>query len=320
MRVYEDIQCVDPSLHGGALSIGNFDGVHLGHQRILQRAVERAAESGGRVVAVTFEPHPVAILRPDAAPPRLTPWPEKARLLERAGADAVVCLRSDAGLLSMSAESFVRDLVVSGMRPRWIVEGPDFGFGRGRRGGISLLRDLSSEGGYRLDVVEPCRVVGQDGIERTVSSSAVRAALVEGAVDLAADYLGRPYRLFGAVVRGAGQGRILGFPTINLAVADQLIPAEGVYAGAAEIDGRPLPAAISVGRRPTFDGQGLVVEAFILDAGADWYERPAALEFRRRLRDQIRFDGPSALAEQIARDVAAVRALGEADATTGERV
>jgi riboflavin kinase/FMN adenylyltransferase len=317
VKVYEDLACIDDALRGAVLTVGNFDGVHLGHQRILRTARALAHLSSAKVVAMTFEPHPLAVLRPDQAPARLTPWDEKLRQLEHAGADAVVRLRAVPDILSLSAEDFVRQVLIRQIHPSYIVEGPDFGFGRNRQGNIETLRAMSPKGGFQVRVAEPYRLTLGEREHVIVSSTVIRERLSAGAVEHATTCLGRPYTLIGEVVRGAGEGGKLGFPTINLVVAaGQLIPAEGVYAGVAELaagPGRPDSrvtslAAISIGHRPTLGGKALVVEAFVLDKAGDWYGLAARLDLQRRLRDQQRFDSRQELTEQIARDVEAVRA------------
>ena len=326
MRVYEDLAAIDDAMRGAVMTVGNFDGVHLGHQRILRTAHALAQVSSAKVLAMTFEPHPLAILRPDRAPPRLTPWSEKLRQLARGGADAVVCLKVDRGILSLSAEDFVRQVLVRQIHPSYIVEGPDFGFGRDRQGDIATLSALSPKGGFQVHVVEPYRLTLDEREHVIVSSTVIRECVSEGRVEDAAACLGRSYALLGRVVHGEAQGRKLGFPTINLDVAQgQLLPGEGVYAGVAELcpadedggrteltGGPPVVrclAAISVGHRPTLGGRTLVVEAFLLDHRGDWYGDEVRLGLVARIRDQRKFDNQQMLVVQITKDVETVRRL-----------
>ncbi len=309
MKVYDGTNSIDASLRGAVLAVGNFDGVHLGHQRILRTAHALARVSSAAVVVMTLEPHPLAVLRPAEAPPRLTPWEEKCLQLERAGADAVIRLASNRSVLSLSAEAFVREILVERIHPSYIVEGPDFGFGRGRTGTVELLGQMAAKSGFQVRVAEPYRVTLGNGEHAVVSSTVIRKCLTSGQVEDAAACLGRPYSLLGRVVRGAGVGKKLGFPTINLAVQDQLLPAEGVYAGVTEIGTRRHAAAISIGRRPTLGGESLVVEAFVLDASGDCYDVPARLDVVQRLREQIKFESREALTDQVARDVERVRSV-----------
>lgn len=297
---------------GCILTIGNFDGVHLGHQAILSVCATRAGGSAP-VVAMTFDPHPIAVLAPDRAPEPLTSPRQRAELLCAAGATGVFLQTVDHAFLGLTAEAFVRDIVVARLMPRLIVEGPDFGFGRGRHGNISLLRDLGRVLGFDVEVVEPLRLPPDaEFAPALISSSGIREMLRAGTVECAARCLGRPYSVLGHVRRGEALGRTLGYPTINLGAVRQMVPGDGVYAGWATIRGQRFAAAISIGRRETFDGTARVVEAFLLDAAGDWYEQDVELEFLARLRDQHRFENAPALGEQIARDVESVRrALGQ---------
>jgi len=309
MNVYHGIDSVDDRLRGAVLTIGNFDGVHLGHQRICRTAHALARVSSAAVAAMTFEPHPINILRPAQAPPRLTPWEEKLRQLEHAGAEVVIRLNADAALLSLEAEEFVREIVVRRIHPSYVVEGPDFRFGRGRRGDAATLQALSARGGFQVHVVEPYRLTLPGREQIIVSSTAIREMLAAGAVEDAAACLGRPYRLVGTVVHGAAAGRHLGYPTINLDIGSQMMPGEGVYAGRAELAGLHRPAAISIGRRPTLGGKDLVAEAFILDESGEWYGQTARLELVARIRDQRKFASREELTRQITRDIERVREL-----------
>lgn len=307
MKVFDGVASVDPALRGAVLTVGNFDGVHLGHQRILRTARALAKVSSGAVIAMTFEPHPLTLLAPAHAPARLTPWDEKLRQLQAAGADAVVRLATDWPLLTLSAEDFVRDVLVKRIHPSYIVEGPSFGFGQGRGGDVQTLRKMSARGGFQVHVVAPYRLHLGERQQIVVCSTKIRQCLAAGEWAEAAACLGRPYSLLGTVVRGAGAGKKLGYPTINLDVSRQLIPAEGVYAGISTVAGHRRAAAVSIGRRPTLGGQSLVVEAFCLDDSGDWYGQPARIELLAFLRAQKRFESRDALTAQIARDIEIVR-------------
>ncbi|MBX3396016.1 MAG: bifunctional riboflavin kinase/FAD synthetase [Phycisphaerae bacterium] len=311
--IFHGVASIDPVFRGAVLAVGNFDGVHLGHQRILRTARALAHVSSAAVIAMTFEPHPVELLRPEQAPRRLSPWHEKARQLAAAGADAVVRLETDWPLLSLEAEEFVREILIKQIHPSYIVEGPDFGFGRGRKGNVETLRQLSPRGGFQVHVVEPFQIhIDGDDTPCLVSSTLIRKLLCAGDIPRATACLGRPYTLIGTIIRGAGEGKSLGFPTINIDFGEQLVPREGVYAGTAEIDGHGKPAAISIGYRPTLGGGGtLAVEAFILDDARDTYGRTARLDLTAFIREQRRFESREALSAQIARDVAEVRRLAE---------
>lgn len=288
------------------LTIGNFDGVHLAHRQLLEESARLAEAANVPVVVLTFEPHPLTVVAPDRAPKRLTTAREKLELLP-AAVNVVVVAKSEPPLLQLSAEQFVRDVVLSRFRPLHIVEGPTFGFGKGRQGTPELLAELCRPHGCEVHIVAPVRVTF-DGESLMVSSSLIRESLDAGAVEKAAACLGRRYALTGKIVKGARRGQTIGFPTINMEPGDLQIPAAGVYAGVAEIRNSRWATAINVGPTPTFGTTEIRIEAHLLDFSGDVYGESARIEFHRRLRGQQKFESPDALAAQLACDVAAVRA------------
>jgi len=301
---------VPQRLTGCALTIGNFDGVHLGHQRILNVARERARASGTALVAMTFEPPPDLVLRPQDPPKRLTPVDRKCRLLLDGGAGAVVIVEPTADLLSLTPEDFVQDVIIQQLAPWYVVEGPNFFFGRGRSGTIETLRTFGRRHCFEVDEVDALDVGLAEG-RRRVCSTLIRSLIAAGRVADAAHCLGRPYTLFGTVIAGEGRGRVLAFPTANLPVGEQVTPADGVYAGWAEIGDERFVTAISIGAKPTFhEDTPTAIEAFCLDADqARFYDQPMALRFLSRLRAQESFDGLESLQAQIEEDVRRVRQL-----------
>jgi len=307
LRVVHDLENLTPPLSRSVLTIGNFDGVHRAHQQLLAQAGLFAANTGGPVTVLTFEPHPLTIVAPHKAPPLLSTPDEKLRLLAEAGAEITVVARSDAALLSLEAERFVRDIIRKKFQPTHIVEGPSFGFGRGRRGNAELLRRLAAEFDCEVHIVQPITLQIDEGDTMLVSSSLIRRLIAEGEVRRAALCLGRPYALIGVVVEGERRGRTLGFPTVNMGRIEQLVPRHGVYAGRAMIDSQIHAAAISIGQSPTFAGQVERVEAHLLDFDDEVYGRPVRLEFHRFLRDQHKFESATLLVEQLRADVRAVR-------------
>ena len=287
-----------------ALTIGNFDGVHLGHAALIG-ACREAVGPSGQVVAVTFEPHPIAILRPADAQPRLATPGQRRAWLEAAGADVVETLPATRELLDLPPERFVSQLVER-HRPEVVVEGPDFRFGRSRTGTLATLRELGRAMGFRVMAIDAVETALVDGAIVRVSSSLVRWTLGAGRVVDAGLCLGRAYELEGAVVRGEQRGRTIGFPTANLDHGDRLLPADGVYAGHAILpDGRRVPAAISIGTKPTFAGTARVCEAHLVDhvLDLDDYGWTLRLTFERWMRDQLSFSSLEALVAQIGRDV-----------------
>lgn len=304
-----------------AITIGSFDGVHVGHAALVRAARERVGPAG-RCVALAFDPHPREILSPDAAPPRLTTFDQRRRFLLDLGADEVLRLETDRQLLGLSAEAFVRH-VVDEFAPVAIVEGDDFRFGRARQGGSDSLERLASVMGFESIVVREVDIELADQSIVRASSTLIRWLLEHGRIDDAARVLGRPYELSGTVVRGDRRGRSIGFPTANIDPAS-MTPARGVYAGIATLsDGREAPAAINVGRRPTFRGVETRVEAHLLglptsygsESAATWapiegldeYGWPIGLRLVAWLRDEVRFGSIDELRAQLARDVERAR-------------
>lgn len=304
------LDCVPDSLKGCVLSIGNFDGVHLGHQRIISQARRLADEQGLAMVAMTFEPPPDLVLRPADIPERLTDADTKCRLLAAAGAEYVVQADSRSGLLAMTADEFLADVIVGRFAPRVMVEGPDFFFGRDRGGDLDFLRRHGPAGGFTTIEVEPTTLDFADGVHR-VSSTLIRRFILEGNVADAARCMGRHYAMVGPVVSGQGQGRALQFPTANLDPGHQVIPAEGVYAGKADIDGQFYPAAVSIGNKPTLGPSPLTIEANLIGGAGNFYGRTMALSFFRRLREQRKFASVEELKRQISMDVINAREIYE---------
>jgi riboflavin kinase/FMN adenylyltransferase len=294
---------VSDALRGGAVAIGNFDGVHLGHAAIVRRLIERARGLSGPSVVFTFDPHPVRILRPEAAPPPLTWTDRKAELLGELGVDAMIAYPTDEDLLRLAPDEFFDRIIRRRLAAKALVEGPNFNFGRGRSGTIDVLRRLAQGAGIALDVVEPVVVDGD-----YVSSSRVRKLIAEGRIDEAGRMLTRPYRLRGMVRHGAARGMRLGFPTANLDAIDTLLPGAGVYAGRATSGTTGWPAAINVGPNPTFGEQHMKVEVHLIGFQGTLYGQPLEVDFVARLRDIQRFDNVEALKAQLERDIAAAAA------------
>jgi len=289
------------------VTIGKFDGVHVGHQALLRATREEAAERGTRAGVLTFDRHPTEVLRPDAAPPYLTPLPEKLRLLEAEGMDFCVVLRLADGVLTWTADEFVQRALVDCAGARAVVTGPDFQYGRGRQGTLETLRAAGADRGFTIRTLAPVVVAGA-----TVSSYAVRQALSAGDLPLAGAMLGRAYSVRGRVVSGRRLGRTLGFPTANLAFdIPTALPSHGIYAVTAAWDGETRPAVASLGVRPTVETgpAPVLLEVHLLDWSGDLYGKTLTVTFVHRLRDEERFDGLDALTAQIQRDADEARRL-----------
>lgn len=282
-------------------AIGNFDGVHLGHRKILAAAVEEARSAGASAAAITFDPHPEQFLCPARAPRMITPLAERLRLLAGAGIDAVLVLPFDAALAGLAARDFVRRILVAALRISSVHEGRNFRFGHGAKAGMRELAKMGEELGFAVRVHEAVRVRGLE-----VSSSAVRALVAAGDVRRARWMLGRPFAVFSTPARGRGIGTRLLVPTVNLAPVDGLLPAFGVYVTQLKVDGRAFQAVTNVGNRPTFGEASFAIESHILDFEPIALNEgtPIELEFLLRLRGEREWPSPEALKAQILKDVA----------------
>jgi riboflavin kinase/FMN adenylyltransferase len=292
------------ALRGGAVSVGNFDGVHQGHARIVERLIAAARRVQGPAVVFTFDPHPVRLLRPDQCPPPLTWTDRKAELLAELGVDAMIAYPTDEALLGFSAKRFFDDLLHARLSARALVEGPNFCFGRGREGTIDTLRQFTKEAGMTLEVVEALLIDGEP-----VSSSRIRRLIGAGEVNTARSMLTRPYRIRGMVTHGVGRGAKIGFPTANLEAIDTLLPAQGVYAGVAYRNGARYAAAMNLGNNPTFGEGAIKVEVHLIDYHGSLYGQPLEVEFLDRLRDVRPFESVDALKSQLDRDISATRQI-----------
>ena len=291
---------------GTVVTVGTFDGVHRGHWQLLERVRETAEAVGLPSVLVTFDPHPLAIVRPDHAPPLLTTPAEKIEVLAESGINYMVLLRFDKNLASWPPERFVREILIGRFAMRHLVIGHDHGFGRGRSGDVDTLRRLGAEEGFSVDVVDAV-----ESGDRAVSSSGIRAHLERGDVAAAGRALGRPYAIRATVVRGDGRGRSLGFPTANLRVAHpaKLIPAEGIYAARALLRDRAVDGVVHIGARPTFPGTEATVELYLFDFDEDLYGAELALTLCERIREVRRFADVESLISAIEEDVRTARAI-----------
>jgi len=297
---------------GTVVTVGSFDGVHRGHEAVLREIAERARMAGRHSVLVTFDPHPMAVVNPAAAPPLLTTGPERREILAQTGLDYAVLLRFDRALAAMPPEEFVRRILVRGCGMRELVIGHDHGFGQGRQGDVGLLERLGAELGFVVDVVPALEVDGH-----AVSSTGVRRAVAGGDLALAARLLGRPYFATGQVVPGDGRGRTIGVPTANLAGVppQKLLPPDGVYAVRVEWRGGHADGMMNQGARPTFRQAGRFLEVHLLDFAGDLYGEWLKVQWVARLRDVQRFSSPEALRAQLERDRSSARAALAAAAT-----
>ena len=284
------------------LTIGNFDGLHRGHKRVLRKVITRAREEGGTSVVVTFEPHPLKVLYPERAPALIQTRSQKRDILAHLGIEVLLEVPFTPEFGQGSAADFSR-LLAERLSPKEIYIGEDFRFGHNREGDITLLQSMQESLGYRASAFPKLRVDGAD-----VSSTRIRQLLLKGEMEQAVHLLGRPYIIEGAVEHGDGRGKGLGFPTANLAIENELVPAYGVYVVAVDV-GEPLllPGVANLGNRPTFGGGAVAVEVHLLRGGRDLYGRKVRVLFFRFLRPETRFDGVEKLKEAIAADVRAAQ-------------
>ena len=308
MRLLRSLDNLPPDLCRGAVSIGNFDGVHRGHARIIERLLAKAGEVDGPAVVFTFDPHPVRLLRPQEAPPPLTWTDRKAQLLGDLGVTAVIAYPTDEELLALSPPEFFDRIVRRRLAARAMVEGPNFFFGRARAGNVEVLGQLCQAASVSLEIVEPLVVAGQ-----FVSSSRVREAIAGGDIDQSRLLLTRPYRIRGMVTHGAGRGAKIGFPTANISAIDTLLPGQGVYAARALVPLGTWPAAVNVGPNPTFGEAALKVEVHLIGFDGSLYGQPLEVDFLARLRNIQPFASVEDLQRQLAADVAAAERIAQSE-------
>ena len=304
MQIFRQLQPVKQLFPNIVLTMGNFDGLHLGHKAILDKVRAIAGELGGTPAVFTFESHPLCLLNPANCPAQLTTLEERLSLFAQEGVKLTLCIPFTYELANLTAEQFLAQVVAEFIRPRQIVVGYDFAFGKNRRGDIHLLRQMQERYGYKVSQVEAVKVGGE-----TVCSTLIRQKIVSGEVSEARLLLGRPYGVSGQVVRGKQRGASLGFPTANLSRVTKQIPKPGVYAVSVEWAGKLYAGVANIGYQPTFGGDKLEIEVHLLDFKQDIYGENIILFFIERLRDEQAFTGPDQLKAQIAQDCSLARQI-----------
>jgi riboflavin kinase / FMN adenylyltransferase len=302
MKVFDDIETLRAHLSGPIATIGNFDGLHRGHQAIVGTVLERCRATGGSSLLITFEPHPLKVLAPERAPHMLTTRHQKLALIEATGLEFLLILAFTKELADVTAERFVTRYLAEGLGTREVYVGANFNFGRDRAGNAELLIRLCGELGIRAEQVPEVRY-----LDSPISSSRIRRAIQSGEVELARELLGRPYVVEGTVIHGESRGARLGFPTANLEARNELVPQDGVYVSEAVVDGVPHPAVTNIGGRPTFAGASYAVETHLLDVPGDLYGKALDIRFLARLRPELKFESPQALVAQVQKDVLRAR-------------
>ena len=314
MEVLRDVEACRRDGAGSVVTIGAYDGVHLGHQAVIAEVRHRAAVADLRSAVVTFDRHPASVVRPESAPRLLTDLEQKLELLAATGLDRALVITFDEKRSHEPAEEFVREVLVGCLDAKVVIGGEDFHFGHQRKGNVELLRSMGAELGFEVEGLSLVDASGSPaGLGARVSSTAIRHALGEGDLPAAVAMLGRPYEVRGIVAHGDKRGRELGFPTANVSVpGDILLPADGIYAGwLVRADGTVLPAALSLGRRPTFyvEAHASLLEAHVLDFDGDLYDEHVRVRFVSRLRGEVRFATAEDLVEQIRRDCDDARSI-----------
>lgn len=283
------------------VTLGNFDGVHLGHQRIFERVKEEARSINGESVVITFEPHPLKILDPENCPPLLTPFRKKVMFIEKTGIEKLICIQFSIEFSEISPSDFIQNILMEKVNTKKIIVGYNYRFGKGKTGDVEFLKNKCKDFNIEVVIIEALKIDNT-----VVSSSKIREFIKNGDVDKASKFLGRDYPIFGRVVEGTKRGKILGFPTANLEIAEELYPKTGVYAVEVEWNQMIFNGLANVGFNPTFlknDLKRFSLEVHILDFNKDIYGEEIKVNFKRRIRDEIRFDSPELLIDQIRKDI-----------------
>jgi riboflavin kinase/FMN adenylyltransferase len=305
MRVVRDLKAIEEPLRNPVLTIGNFDGVHRGHLALFDKVKERAGAVGGQSAVMTFEPHPIRIMKPGNGPLLITPTKQKMELIGKAGIDVLLCIPFTREFASISARDFVKTVLVDTIGIKELVVGYDYTFGRNREGNIPLLREMGEEIGFVVHLLEPIHIE-----DTLVSSTSIRKLIQEGKLSDAKRLLGRDYQVQGTVVKGRDRGgRLLGYPTANLKPEEELLPKTGVYAVIVIIDEEQYNGVTNVGYNPTFGDKALSVETHVLDYSGDLVGKSIKINFLSRLRDEKSFRHVQELIDQIGKDIEKARTL-----------
>ena len=308
MKLIENLEDIDTPFENAVITIGNFDGVHIGHQALFHEVIEKADLLGSTSLAMTFEPHPIRVLKNNGHPPLLTPFNQKVELIAKSGIDALICVPFTHAFAAITAKDFVYDVLLGRIGMRVIVVGKDYTFGKNRQGNLNLLKSYAEAFDFEVDEVDWVPI--SNNKPQRISSTRIREMLLDGDVQNAQKLLGRPYQVSGLVIPGRNRGgKLLGFPTANIQLTDELCPKTGIYAVNVNcLDKRHLGVA-NIGYSPTFDDQEFTIEVHILDFDSDLYTKPITIKFIERIRDEIKFSGIAELSDQIARDIETARSI-----------
>ncbi len=321
MDLIEKLEDIEKPFTSGVVTIGNFDGVHLGHLSLFQTVIKKARETGGVSIAITFEPHPARVLRENNHPPLITRYPQKKSLIRKAGIDVMICIPFTKEFAALTAREFVEDILVKKIGMKAIVVGEDYAFGKNREGDVGFLNKLAPEFGFEvmesewIDVADsgevvPARGVNKGSTQGRISSTGIRELVMDGRVFEAKKLLGRHYQIKGVVEKGRGRGgKLLGFPTANIALTDELCPSKGVYAVTVLFNKELYKGVANIGCSPTFGDNVFTVEVHIFDFNETIYEKSIRVNFIKRIRSEKKFSGIEELSEQIKNDANAAREL-----------
>lgn len=305
MTIIDGLDKIKEALPYPVLTIGNFDGIHRGHQAIFQKLIQRAKEKQGTSVVLTFIPHPLRVIAPERSPKMITTYKDRIRLIEECGIDNIICINFTKEFASITAEDFARQILCNALHVKEIYIGENYRFGKGRRGSPELLTKCGKECGYTVHVVEEIK----DG-DVTYSSSGIRRLVAKGKVDEAARFLGRPYSVEGIVIEGAKRGKsLLNTPTANMLTANELLPVDGVYAVTVDVDEKRVGGATNIGYNPTFEDKKFSFETHLLDYEGHLVGKTITVHFIKRIRDEIKFESSEALKAQMKKDIKAVREI-----------
>ncbi|MBF0120551.1 MAG: bifunctional riboflavin kinase/FAD synthetase [Desulfobacterales bacterium] len=302
MKLIRDLESIIEPFKNAVITIGNFDGVHIGHQALFKKVTEKAKDIKGTSIAMTFDPHPLRIIKKNGFPPLITRYDQKIELIEKCGIDVVICISFSKEFASITAKEFIQDILINRIGTKAIVVGHDYAFGKNREGNLEFLKTHTKNLGYDVIVVDWIEI--SNGWSGRISSTKVRELVIEGRVNDAKKLLGRFYQLKGKVVVGRNRGgKLLGFPTANINLCDELCPKSGVYAVIVEYERKKYKGVANIGYSPTFGDQKFTVEVHILEFNKDIYNEEISVEFIYRLRDEKKFSGISELHKQISKDI-----------------
>ena len=308
MKVFNHLDQIKEPFKHAVITIGNFDGVHIGHQALFHETIEKAGTLGGTSVAMTFEPHPLRVMKSNNHPPLITLYEQKSELIERTGIDVLICVPFTLEFAALSAEQFVRDLLVQKIGMKAIVVGQDYSFGKNREGDLNLLKSYGPK--YGFEVIVAAWIKSARALADRISSTRIRELVTEGRMEQAEKMLGRNYQIRGKVVTGRDRGgKVLGIPTANINLHDELCPKTGIYAVTVECEGNQHRGVANIGYSPTFEDHEFTVEVHIFDFDSNIYGEKIRVNFIQRIRDEIKFSNISELIEQIKRDIAAAREI-----------